>query len=67
MAANDFSRKELDATILLCAISILQYYCVNEEMIKQNHNKKSCEIIKQLKEDTSGLVKFVWNNDSLWY
>jgi hypothetical protein len=53
VVAYALSRKKEDIEGLLHAISILQFYCVEEERIEWKQHQKVYKIIQKLQEDPS--------------
>ena len=52
---------------LLCSISIIQPYGINEERDEWKNHEELWELIQRLQQDPSTSDTFSWKNVLLWY
>jgi hypothetical protein len=67
VVVNALSRKDENVEAFLCAISIIQLYCVIEARDEWKNDEKVWTLIQRLQQDSSASDTFTWKNDSLWY
>jgi len=67
VVADALSRKDEDVEALLCTISIIQPYWINEAREEWKNDKEVGELIRKLQQYSSTSDTFSWKNDSLWY
>jgi len=61
------SRKDEDAGVFLCAISIIQLDLLIEARDEWKNAKEVWTLIQRLQKYSSASDTFTWKNDSLWY
>ena len=52
---------------LLCSISIIQPYWINEAREEWKNDEEVWALIQKLQQDSSTSKTFSWKNDLLWY
>ena len=67
VVAGELSRKDEDVEGLLCSISIIQPYWINEARDEWKNNEEVSALIQKLQQDPNTSDTFSWKNDSLWY
>jgi len=67
VVADALSRKDKDVEAFLCAISIVQPNCINEERDERKNDEEVWELIQRIQQYPGISDTFSWKNDSLWY
>ena len=67
VVADALSRKDEEVEALLCAISIIQPYWINEPREEWKNYEEVWTLIQKLQQDPITSDTFSWKNDSLWY
>ena len=65
--AYALSRKDEDVEEFICAISIIQRYCITKSREEWKNDEEVWTLIQKLQQDSSTYDTFSWKNDSLWY
>ena len=67
VVADALSTNDEEVEVFICAISIIQPYCIIEARDEWKKDKEVWTLIQKLQQDPHTSDTFIWKNDSLWY